>query len=296
MQANERNQAQNQQQKWVVACVDGSELSNVVVDYAAWIAQKVNSPLELLHAIEHSQLLAHTDHSGNLTPNLRESLLKTLSEEERAENKRLLEAGKQLLESARARLAGQPLKEVATKQRHGGLADTVADLEAEIRVLVLGVRGQAHAADENALGAQLETAIRALHRPIFIVSGAFSEPKSMMLAYNDTEGARKALEMVCKSPLYRDMAVHLVHVTDKTTQGEALLAKAETELKAAGLNITTALLSGDAQSELLAYQDKHQLDMTVMGAFSHGKLRSLFFGSFTLKMLQHSSKPVLLLR
>lgn len=286
----------SQQKKWVMACVDGSELSNAVVDYAAWIAQKVTSPLELVHALEHSQLLAHTDHSGNLTPNMHESLLKTLSEEERAESQRLLEAGKQVLESARARIADQPLKEVATKQRHGGLADTVADLADEIRVLVLGVRGQTHATDENALGAQLETAIRALHRPIFIVSGAFGEPQSMMLAYNDSEGARKALERVCKSPLYRDMAVHLVHVANNVAQGEALLAEAKAELQAAGLNVTAALLTGDAQSALLAYQDQHQLDMTVMGAFSHGKLRSLFFGSFTLKMLQHSNKPVLLLR
>lgn len=32
------------EKQWVMACVDGSELSNGVVEYAAWIAEKVIHP------------------------------------------------------------------------------------------------------------------------------------------------------------------------------------------------------------------------------------------------------------
>lgn len=286
---------QTLEQKWVMACVDGSELSDAVVDYSAWIAQKVNSSLELVHSIEHSMLLDHTDHSGNLTPNMRENLMQTLSEDEQAESKRLIESGKAMLEKAKTRIANISIKEVLTKQRHGDLAETLTDLEAEIRVLVLGLRGEDHTEETKGIGSQLETSIRALHKPIFIVNGDFKEPKSMMLAYNDTEGANKALDMVCKSPLYRDMQIHLVHASDKP-DAQALLDQAAGQLKQAGLSYQVALLSGDAQTELLKYQDVNNLDMTVMGAFSHGKLRSLFFGSFTLKMLENNNKPVLLLR
>jgi nucleotide-binding universal stress UspA family protein len=286
---------QQLEQKWVMACIDGSELSDSVVDYAAWIAEKVNSPLELVHSIEHGLLLEHTDHSGNLTPNMRENLMKTLSDEEQAESKRLIEQGKQMLEKAKARITVS-LKQVMTKQRHGELAETLNDLQDEIRVLVLGLRGQDHSESEHGIGSQLENSIRALQRPIFIVSGEFKTPRSMMLAYNETEGAQKALDMVCQSPLYRDMEIHLVHVTDNVEQGESLLSEAEQQLKKVDLNYQIAILSGDPQTQLLAYQDRNNLDMTVMGAFSHGKFRSLFFGSFTLKMLAHNNKPVLLLR
>ena len=286
---------QQLEQKWVMACVDGSELSDSVVDYAAWIAQKVNSPLELVHSIEHSMLLEHTDHSGNLTPNMRENLMKTLSEEEQAESKRLIEQGKQMLEKAKSRIKVS-LKQVMTKQRHGELAETLNDLQDEIRVLVLGLRGQDHSESVNGIGSQLENSIRALQRPIFIVSGEFQAPQSMMLAYNETEGAQKALDMVCQSPLYRDMAIHVVHVTDQIQQGEEMMEKVASQLKQTGLDYQTSVLSGDPQTQLLAYQDRNNLDMTVMGAFSHGKFRSLFFGSFTLKMLAHNNKPVLLLR
>ncbi len=284
------------EKKWVIACVDGSELSQAVVDYSAWIAEKVKSPLELIHAIEHSQLLDHTDHSGNLTPNLRENLIKTLSEDERAENKRLIEEGKHILEKAKSSISVRSIKEVKTKQRHGDLEETLSDLESEIRVLVLGLRGEDHEATEEGIGSQLEDSIRAVHRPIFIVSEGFQEPESIMLAYNDTEAARKALDMLCKSPLYTNMKIHLVHVTDDQSKGEALLKQAEKSLQQTDLDFQTALLSGDPQTQLLAYQDRHNLDMTMMGAFSHGKLRSLFFGSFTLTMLQHNKKPILLIR
>jgi nucleotide-binding universal stress UspA family protein len=284
------------EKQWVMACVDGSEISNAVVDYSAWIAQKVNSPLELVHSIEHSQLLDHTDHSGNLTPNTSDTLAKTLSEDERLESKRLIEAGKHILEKAIERIANHSIKEVKSKQRHGGITETLTDLEAEIRVLVLGLRGEGHDDSKKGVGSHLESSIRALHRPIFIVSESFKEPKSIMLAFNDTEAAHKALEMVCKSPLYQSMEIHLVHVSHDQEKGKSLVNKAEQALKSSNLNYQIALLNGDAQTQLLAYQDRHNIDITMMGAFNHGKLRNLFFGSFTLKMLQHNKKPILLIR
>lgn len=283
------------QKKWVMACVDGSETSDAVVDYAAWIAQTVQSPLELVHTLEHSLLLDHTDHSGNLTPNMREDLMKTLSEDEQAESKRLIADGKVMLEKAMLRINLAAIPQVISKQRHGTLAETLTDLEDEIRVLVLGLRGENHTEDKG-VGSQLEETIRALHRPIFIVNGDFKQPKSMMLAYNDTDGARKALDMVCISPLYRGMQVHLVNVSDNEAQGKQLLLEAGFKLQQAGIEHQTALLNGDAQAQLMDYQQQNNIDMTVMGAFNHGKLRSLFFGSFTLKMLANNNKPLLLLR
>jgi nucleotide-binding universal stress UspA family protein len=284
------------EQKWVMACIDGSAMTNAVVDTAAWIAQKVNSPLELMHTIEHGMLLDKTEHTARYTPNMRENLMNELSEEERAESKRLIAQGKQMLEAQKQRLADKAIKDLITKQRHGDLSDALQGVEDEIRVLVIGLRGEDHGNQEQAIGAQLEATIRALHKPIYIVNGAYVEPKSLMLAYNDTDAARKALAFVCESPLYADMAIHLVHVNDKAPIGQPILEAAEVALKRSGRNYKTALLTGDAQTALINYQDTHDIDLTVMGAFSHGALHKLFFGSFTLKMLMHSHKSMLLIR
>jgi nucleotide-binding universal stress UspA family protein len=284
------------QQKWVMACIDGSAMSDTVVDYAAWIAEKVQSPLELMHTIEHGMLLENVNRSARQTPNMRETMMQDLSEQERAESKRLIAEGKQMLDAQVNRLEGRNIKEILAKQRHGDLASALEGIEDEIRVLVIGLRGEDHTGEEKAVGAQLEATIRALHKPIFIANGGFHVPKSLMLAYNDTEGARKALQFVCESPLYAEMEIHLVHVNDKEHIGRPILEAAEVSLIRSGRQYKTALLTGDAQTALMTYQTTHDVDLTVMGAFTHGALHKLFFGSFTLKMLMNSSKPVLLLR
>jgi nucleotide-binding universal stress UspA family protein len=55
-------------------------------------------------------------------------------------------------------------------------------------------------------------------------------------------------------------------------------------------------LTGKPDQVLFEYQEAHDLDMTVMGAFSHTRLHDLLLGSFTTRMLLNSKKPLLLLR
>jgi nucleotide-binding universal stress UspA family protein len=55
-------------------------------------------------------------------------------------------------------------------------------------------------------------------------------------------------------------------------------------------------LKGDTIEQLTSYQKENQIDITAMGAFSHGKLHGFFFGSFTTKMIQQSDCNFLLIR
>ncbi|SFR49733.1 universal stress protein [Thiomicrospira sp. ALE5] len=287
---------ENLANKWVVACIDPSVTADSVVDAAAWIAQQVNSPLELLHSLEHSMLLNHIDRSASYRPNMREDLMDDLSQQERAESKRLIALGKQMLDAQVARLAISDIKKIATKQRHGNLATALQDIEAEIRVLVLGMRGEAHRDQEQGIGEQLEDTIRAIHKPIYIVNGQFSIPKTLLLAYNDTEAARKALRFVCDSPLYADIDIHLVHVNNNPQIGQPILDAAAISLSKAGRQYQATLLAGDPQTALLTYQQSKQIDLIVMGALTHGALHQLFFGSLALKVLQQTKTSVLLIR
>lgn len=286
--------------KWVMACVDGSPFTDTVVDYAAWIAETVGSPLELMHTIEPTMLLDNVSYAARQTPNMREATMQDLSEQERAENKRQITLGKDLLEAQKNRLEGRELPGILLKQRHGDLASALTDIEDSIRVLVVGLRGQGHQDSDHqegaAIGEQLEATIKALHKPIFIVNGDFVVPKQVMLAYNDTAAARKALAFICESPLYADMTIHLVHVNDKPHIGQPILDAAAVSLQRAGRTYQISLLSGDAQTALLTYQQTHNIELIVMGALTHGALHQLFFGSMALKILQHTKTSVLLIR
>ena len=65
---------------------------------------------------------------------------------------------------------------------------------------------------------------------------------------------------------------------------------------AGGIEVIIKKLQGRPEQALCKYQDKHDIDMTMMGAFSHTRIHDLLLGSLTAKMLLNINKPLLLLR
>jgi nucleotide-binding universal stress UspA family protein len=201
-----------------------------------------------------------------------------------------------MLEAARERVKHAGVAMPALQQRHDGLTESLIALEDNIRVLVLGVRGEEHEQDNHHLGAHLESSIRALHRPIMVVTGDFKEPANIMLAYDGSAASGKALNMLIDSPLFSNLPLHLVTVGESAANANLLQSAACQKLQAAGHNVTAATLEGKPSDVLFRYQAEHDIDLTLMGAFSHTRLRELVLGSLTAKMLLRASRPLLLLR
>lgn len=282
----------------VLACIDGSILSDPVCDYAAWICQKVGVPLKLLHTINHHHETSVTsDYSGNIGLGSREHLLEEITSLEQQQSKSKIQQGKLLLQTAKARVQENGISDPICTQRHGDLIEALIDLEDDIRILVLGVRGQVHENKSHQIGAKLEAVIRSLHRPILIVNGTFIPPKSLMIAYDGSEAADKAIDMVAARTLYKGLTCHLVCVNKNQETAEKLLEQATKRLQASdNVKVIITKLKGKADLELCAFQQQHNIDLTVMGAFSHTRLHDKLLGSFTHKMLINTNKPLLLLR
>lgn len=280
----------------VLACIDGSRYSQAVCDYAAWFSLNLSAPLALLHNLEHSENVASADLSGAIGLGSREALLEELTSLEGQRNRLLLEQGKSMLEAAKERVVAAGIASPTLKQRHDGLTESLIAMEQDIRLLVLGVRGEEHAQDDQHLGSHLEASIRALHKPILVVNCDFKVPKTIMLAFDGSEASGKALELLVNSKRFTDLPVHLVTVGESPNAALALQDEATKKLRDAGHSVTTALLEGDPCETLHNYQDEHDIDLTLMGAFSHTRLREWVLGSMTVKMLLSSSRPLLLLR
>jgi nucleotide-binding universal stress UspA family protein len=280
-----------------LACIDGSAISEAVCDYAAWIAQRIDIPLKLLHTIEHVDTADTADLSGNIGLGSQEHLLEELTALEQQRSKLLLHQGKLILDAAKQRVTQAGVANVVTNQRHGSLTESLIDLEDKINLLVLGVRGQAHENRDGQLGAQLESVIRSLHRPILVVNGPFITPQQIMLAYDGSEAAEKAVDMVASNPLYKGLTCHLVCVNKNQDTAQSLLESASKKISSSGgVELITQKLTGKAEQALCDYQDTHNIDMTIMGAYSHTRLHDWLLGSFTANMLVNSHKPLLLLR
>lgn len=293
----EDNNAKARQDK-VLACIDGTALTKAVCDYACWISKRVEAPIQLLHTINHHHESPITsDYTGNIGLGTQEHLLEEITSLEQQQSKLKMQQGKLILKAAKEHVQKNGISNPICTQRHGDLIESLIELEDSIRILVLGLRGHVHENQNHQIGTKLEAIIRSLHRPILIVNGNFKTPERIMIAYDGSPASVKAVDLVATRALYQGLNCHLVCVNNNGETAAKLLWQATRKLqKADNINLTTAKLKGKVEYELCAYQRKHDIDLTVMGAFSHTRLHDILLGSFTHKMLINTHKPLLLLR
>lgn len=280
----------------VIACIDGSSAMAAVVESAAWASSRLTAPLTLLHVIEEGHASAQQDMTGNIGLGSREKLLEELAELDAKKGKLLLEHGHQLLDEAKRQvLEKSQVTDVAMRQRHGELVESLLALEHETRLLVMGTHGEDHG-DGSHIGSQLETVLRRVHIPILLTPDSFAAPQSVMLAYDGSASTKKGIELLAKSPLFSGLPVHVVMVGAESDTNKATLDWARDALQQGGHQVETAIVAGDVEPALHQYQDKNDIGMMVMGAYGHSKIRQFLVGSTTTAMIEASKTPLLILR
>ncbi|MDQ3206400.1 MAG: universal stress protein [Pseudomonadota bacterium] len=286
----------------VLAAIDRSLYSESVARHAAWAAERLGAPLELLHVLDrHPETTPVADYSGNLKLGEKEELLHELASLDERRSKLAQEQGRVLLQEARQWAQELRAGDVEVRQRHGGLVDTLTELEPGVRLFVLGKRGE-HAGVEGSvvakgqLGGNLERVVRAVHRPLLVVSRAFSPVERVLIAFDGSATTRKGVEMVAASPLFQGLEVHLVMVGGQSAQTSAQLQWAKDQLGEAGFAVQAALVAGEPESVIPGYVREHGIGVLVMGAYGHSRIRRLIVGSTTTAVLRECHIPVLLLR
>ena len=280
----------------VMAAIDGSRFSEGVCDAAAWASLALGAPLTFLHVNDNHAAPEERNLSGNLRAGARERLLEELSllDEQRA--KVAQEQGRLMLQAAKERAIEDGVAEPGTRQRNGTLVETLEELQNDMRLLVIGKRGEGAEHDGDHLGSNLERVVRTLHRPILMVPDAFKTPERVVLAFDGSNTTRKGVEMMAKSPLFAGIPVHVVIVGAETGDNRSQLDWALKTLRDAGHEAKGAIRAGEVEATLRAYKEERDIDMLVMGAYGHSRIRHLLVGSTTTEMLRRASVPILLLR
>jgi len=279
-----------------MACIDGSPQAAAVCDCSAWASKRLDAPLTLLHVLDRQQYPVSGDLSGIIGLGSREFLLQELATLDEKRAKLALEEGRMMLDSARQRAISAGVAQPECRQRHGDLVESLRDLQDETRLLVIGRQGEDSGDAMQHIGSQLENVIRTMERPILVAPGDFSAPQSVMLAFDGSATSRKGVEMLAGSPLFKGMPIHLVMVAADTADNQAQLENARGVLTAAGFNVEIAIRAGEVEPTLHAYQAEHGIDLLVMGAYGHSRIRQFFVGSTTTNMIRTTSTPLLLLR
>lgn len=279
----------------VFACVDGSASTTAVCDYASWAAQRLATSITLFHVLDQQRYPLSTELSGTIGLGNQEALLQELAQLDEKRNELALKHGQNMLDAAQRRVVDSGIAEVSKLQRHGQLTQALTDVEDDIRLLVIGLHG-VDSNDSLRVGSQLETVVRAMHKPTLVTPKSFSTPRSVMLAFDGSDSSRKGVKMLAESPIFKGMPITLVTVGHSDRDTVASVEAAANHLSEYRHEVQFDVITGDVDKALLQYQQQHAIDLMVMGAFRHSRTRQLFLGSTTRKLLQHADFPLLLLR
>lgn len=280
----------------IIALVDGSTYSASVCENAAWIAGRTGAPVQLMHVIGRRDGAETRDHSGAIALGARTALLNELAELDEKRAKLTMERGRAILDDASAILARAGVTDVTTRLRHGDIVETMAEIEAEARVIVIGKRGEAADFATGHLGSNLERIVRSSRKPVFIAARAFRPIAKVLVAFDGGASARKAIAHIAQSPVFQGLAVHVVTVGNASTEMTNALDTARGTLEGAGLATESSILPGQPETTIGKLVEDAGYDMLVMGAYGHSRIRSLIIGSTTTAMIRTCKVPVVLMR
>ncbi len=281
----------------LVALVDGSVYAESVCDHAAWAAARSGLQVELLHVLgRRAAGQAPADLSGNMGVDDRNALLHELSVLDEQVAKLSQKRGRAILADARARLEAAGVSVVAPRLRFGDLLEAVAELEPHAAMIVIGKRGEAADFARLHLGSNLERVARASRRPVFVAARAFRPIRRFLIAYDGGASSMKAVDHVARDPVFEGLQCRLLCVGTDTPATRRSLEDACALLRAGGHEVTADILPGQPDKAIAAAVEEEGIDLLVMGAYGHSRVRQLIIGSTTAEMIRLCKIPILLFR
>ncbi|MFN7137739.1 MAG: universal stress protein, partial [Limisphaerales bacterium] len=226
----------------------------------------------------------------------RENLMEELVALEEAKGRVALNKGRAVLTKAERHLKAAGVEQVKTEQRHGELVETMEEMERQAAMVVIGKRGESADFAKLHLGGNVERVIRSSIRPVLVASRKFVAIEKFLIAFDGSPSAKKAVAYACEQSLLKGLACHLLMVGHADSGHERELEAARTQLTGAGYSVISQHLTGDVEKVIAETVREQQVQLLVMGAYGHSRIRQLIVGSTTTTMVRTSLVPVLMFR
>ena len=186
--------------------------------------------------------------------------------------------------------------DVTTKMRHGDIVESVTDLEADADIVVIGKRGEAADFARMHLGSNLERVARASHQPVLVASRAFKPVRRLLIAFDGGTSAMKAVDYVARSPMLAGLDCRLLLAGIDGLDTRQRIEDAAALLRSGGYTVEADIEPGQADAVIARRVESDGIDLLVMGAYGHSRIRHLIIGSTTTEMIRSCKIPVVLLR
>lgn len=281
--------------KNILICTDGSAYSEQACRYAAWLHEQTGAELSVLYVsdLRQFEIPAVADFSGSLGIQPFEGMVSQLHEVEEIKADFVK---KQAIKTLRD--AGVPVEAITFHHETGLLVDLISDYSDVADLILIGKRGEnANFATEH-LGSMLERVLRSVEVPALVTNRKFKPVEKVAVAYDGGDSCRKGLDFLAKHDFSKHLQLHIVVCVEghKEEAATARLQEAEARLHKAGLYPTCQVLSGEVETAIADYVENSGIDLLVLGAYGHSRIREFLIGSTTTELLRCCRVPVLCFR
>jgi nucleotide-binding universal stress UspA family protein len=190
---------------------------------------------------------------------------------------------------------------VEVKKTIGRISPIIIEEAQNADLILMAKKGEHfHLKEGGLLGSVAEVVVRDSGKPVLVTPENFVEIESMALAYDGSDSALKALELSLELSKKAVWPITIVIITSDAKKADTLSAQIEEmnekDSSAPMADCETIILSGKDQDEIIKFIKEGSVELMVMGAYGHNRLRELFLGSTTSHIIRKSPIPVLLTR
>ncbi len=277
--------------KTILIPVDGSVNSDTAVDYGIYIAPKLEASLSGLHVIDIYLIQGPmmTDVSATVGMAPYDCFFEAVETS-------LKEKADFVLKNFEDRCLAAGIA-CETKKNIGKISDTIIEEAEGADLILMAKKGEHfHLKEGGLIGSVAEVVIRHSGKPVMVIPESFREIESMGLAYDGSAPARKALELSLDISEKVKWPITVLIISADAAKAADLSAQVEDMAQKGLADCEVIISAGREADEILNFIAEGPVELMVMGAYGHNRLRELLLGSTTSHIIHKSPIPVLLIR
>lgn len=279
--------------KNILIPTDGSANSNTALEYGIYIARKMEASLTGLHVIDVNLIQGPmlTDISGAVGMPPYEGFFDAIE-------KSLEEKADFILKEFQERCQKAGVKS-GVKKEIGKVSSIIIEESQKADLILMAKKGEHfHLKEGGLIGSVAEVVVRNSGKPVLVTPETFIEIESMALAYDGSGPANKALNLSLQLSQQNVWPLTVLIITADTKKAADLIDQIEeaNQKESPAVDCETITVAGKEADEIVKFIKEGSVELMVMGAYGHNRLRELLLGSTTSHVIHKSPIPVLLVR
>ena len=270
---------------------DGSQYSDIALEFGIYLAHKCNARLTGLYIVDIKVIQSplFNDISGSMGVPPSHEFVPLIE-------KGLEERGDTILADFAKRCVDAGLRP-QVKKMTGIVDEMIIEEGTEADCIILAQRGEHYSLTHGGLlGSTSEAVVRKSGSPVLITPVGFREVETIGLAYDGSGPSEKALHAAVELSEKMGWPLTVLIVTDYDKRANALTEKVEALLESCDCDSVIEVGSGKEEKRIIEFTRDGSIDLLVMGAYGHSRIRSLILGSTTSYVIRKSTIPVFMIR